>query len=252
MDLSSDLTLTLDYFDITLMDRISLTGNIAITKEIQDIMNAANLLGGVENLQEVKYFSNDFDTRTRGIDLLLAYDTETESGNATQATLAWNWTASRLVDFSDPQEISTFLDKTLSQPFAISVLTPRRQLEIENLNPKHRIVMMGRHVRGPLHGMLRLNYYSSWQACRNNSNSCMNSSGASLLDEYDSAIIVDAEIGYRLVERYRLSLGIDNLFNTVPDAHSDETLSQGNIRPESTPWDYNGTSFVLRLTADLF
>ena len=80
----------------------------------------------------------------------------------------------------------------------------------------------------------------------------MNSSGASLLDEYDSAIIVDAEIGYRLIERYRLSLGIDNLFNTVPDAHADETLSQGNIRPESTPWDYNGTSFVLRLTADLF
>ena len=252
MDLSPDLTLTLDYFDITLMDRISLTGNIAITEEVQEIMDSLNYLGGVKNLQEVKYFSNDFDTRTRGVDLLLAYDKETESGNATQATIAWNWTASRLVDYSDPQEISTFENQTLSQPFAISVLTPRRQLEIENLNPKHRIVMMGRHVRGALHGMLRLNYYSGWQACRNNSNSCMNSSGASLLDEYDSAIIVDAEIGYRLIERYRLSLGIDNLFNTVPDAHSDETLSQGNIRPESTPWDYNGTSFVLRLTADLF
>ena len=252
MDLSSDLTLTLDYFDITLEDRISLTGNIAISPEIRKIMDEANLLGGVTNLQEVKFFSNDFDTRTRGIDLLLAYDTESESGNATQATIAWNWTASRLVSFSPPRQIDTFLDKKLNTPFTLTLLTPRRQLEIEKLNPKHRIVMMGRHVRGPLSGMLRLNYYDGWFACRNNSNACMNSSGMSLLDEYDSAIIVDAELGYQFFNNYRLSLGVDNLFNTVPDAHEDETLSQGNIRPESTPWDYNGISYVLRLTADLF
>ena len=251
MDLSSDLTLTLDYFDIILQDRISLTGNIAISKEIQDIMDEANLLGGVENLQEVKFFSNDYDTRTRGIDLLLAYDTESESGNATQATVAWNWTVSRLVSFSEPREIDTFLDQKLSTPFTISLLTPRRQIEIERLNPEHRIVMMGRHVRGPLSGMLRLNYYDGWAACRNNSNACQTGGSVSLLDEYDSAIIVDVELGYRLFNDYRISFGVDNLFNTFPDAHEDETLSQGNIRPESTPWDYNGISYALRVTADI-
>ena len=252
LDITSNLTLTLDYFDITLMDRISLTGNIAITPEIRDIMDEADLLGGVENLQEVKFFSNDFDTRTRGIDLLLAYDVETEQGNATQATLAWNWTATRLTAFSEPREIDTFLDQALSTPFALSLLTPRRQLETEDLNPKHRIVAMGRHVRGALSGMLRVNYYDGWFACRNNSNSCVNSLGNSLLDEYDSAVIFDAQIGYRLLGDYQISLGVDNILDTVPDSHSDETLSQGNIRPESTPWDYNGRAFVLRLVADLF
>ena len=252
LDITSNLTLTLDYFDITLMDRISLTGNIAITPEIRDIMDEADLLGGVENLQEVKFFSNDFDTRTRGIDLLLAYDVETEQGNATQATLAWNWTATRLTAFSEPREIDTFLGQALSTPFALSLLTPRRQLETEDLNPKHRIVAMGRHVRGALSGMLRVNYYDGWFACRNNSNSCENSLGNSLLDEYDSAVIFDAQIGYRLLGDYQISLGVDNILDTVPDSHSDETLSQGNIRPESTPWDYNGRAFVLRLVADLF
>lgn len=252
LDITSNLTLTLDYFDITLMDRISLTGNIAITPEIRDIMDEADLLGGVENLQEVKFFSNDFDTRTRGIDLLLAYDVETEQGNATQATLAWNWTATRLTAFSEPREIDTFLGQALSTPFALSLLTPRRQLEVEDLNPKDRIVAMGRHVRGALSGMLRVNYYDGWFACRNNSNSCVNSLGNSLLDEYDSAVIFDAQIGYRLLGDYQISLGVDNILDTVPDSHSDETLSQGNIRPESTPWDYNGRAFVLRLVADLF
>ncbi len=251
IDLSSDLTLTLDYFNISLKDRISLTGNIAITKEIQDIMDNAGILGGVENLQEIKFFSNDYDTRTQGIDLLLAYDIESGSGNATQATLAWNWTSTALTSFSAPQSISTFLDQTLSSPFTVSLLTARRQLEIEDLNPKHRVVLMGRHIRGAVQGMLRLSYYDGWFACRNNSNSCTNSSG-SLLDEYDGAVIADAEVGYRFLENYRVSLGVDNLFDTVPDAHSDETLSQGNIHPESTPWDYNGRAYVLRLVADLF
>jgi len=252
MDISQDLTLTVDYFDITLMDRISLTGNIPITPTMQTIMDEANLLGGVENLREIKFFSNDFDTRTRGIDFLLAYDVEDEEGNATQATIAWNWTAQRLVSFSAPRQISDFLGQQLSTPFTLSLLTPRRQIEIEAVNPEHRLVMMGRHVRGALHGMARLSYYDGWSACRNNSNSCVDGNDMSLLDDYDGAIIADLEVGYRLFDGYQISLGIDNLFNTFPDAHADETLSQGNIRPESTPWDYNGRAYVLRLVADLF
>jgi len=252
VDLGPDLTLTVDYFDISLDDRISLTGNIAVTKEIQDIMDEENLLGGAENLQEVKFFSNDFDTRTRGIDFLLAYDYESSSGNSTQASLAWNWTATSLESFSPPRDINEFLGRTLSEPFTLSLLTPRRQLETEELNPKHRVVLTGRHTIGALGGMLRLNYYDRWFACRNNSNSCASGDGSSLLDEFDGAVIVDAEIGYSILDNYRLSFGVDNLFNSVPDAHPDETGSQGNIRPESTPWDYNGRAFVLRLVFDLF
>ncbi len=252
IDIGQDLTLTVDYFDIALNDRISLTGNIAITPEIQKIMNEENVLGGAENLQEVKFFSNDFDTRTRGIDLLLAYDYESSSGNSTRASLAWNWTATSLENFSPPRNISDFLGRTLSEPFTLSLLTPRRQLETEDLNPKHRVVLMGRHTVGSLSGMLRLNYYDRWFACRNNSNSCVTSDRVSLLDEYDSAVIVDAEVGYRFFDNYRVSLGVDNLLDTVPDAHPDETGSQGNVRPESTPWDYNGRAFVLRLVFDLF
>ncbi|MCY4234231.1 MAG: TonB-dependent receptor [Bacteroidetes bacterium] len=251
VDLSSDLTLTVDYFDIYLKDRISLTGNIAITKEIQDIMDEENLLGGVENLQEVKFFSNDFDTRTQGIDLLLAYDKESATGNRTQASLAWNWTQTTLEKFSEPKEIDSFLGRTLSSPFTLSLLTPRRVLETEELNPKHRGVLMFRQTQGLFTHMIRINYFDGWSACRNNSNACSNA-GISLLDKYESAIIVDAEFGYRFLDNYRLSLGIDNVFDTYPDAHPDETGSQGNIRPESTPWDYNGRAYVLRLVFDLF
>lgn len=251
MDITEDLTLTVDYFDIRLDDRISLTGNIAISQEISDIMDEADLLGGVENLAEVKFFSNDFDTRTQGYDLLLAYDVEHDNGYATQASLAWNYTRTKLVGHSAPSEISEFLGQSLQSPFTLSVLTPRRIVEIENLNPRHRLVASGRHIRGAVHGMLRLSYYDGWQVCRNNSNSCM-SGGSSLLDTFEGQVIADLEVGYTFASSYRVAFGVDNLLDTFYDTHADETLSQGNIRPESTPWDYNGRAFVLRLTADLF
>ncbi len=255
MDITEDIALTFDYFDIFLSDRISLTGNIAISQEISDIMDEANLLGGVENLAEVKFFSNDFDTRTRGLDFLLAYDIEHEDGHATVASIAWNWTQQRLVDHSEPTQIHDFLGQQLQTPFMLSVLTPRRQVELEKVNPAHRFVVAGRHVRQALYGMVRFSYYDGWFACRNNSNACRAGSGAeavSLLDEYKGEIITDIEVGYTIMSNYRLSFGIDNLFDIYPDAHPDETLSQGNARPESTPWDYNGRALVLRLTADLF
>ena len=253
MDISENLTLTVDYFDIRLEDRISLTGNIAISQEISDIMDEANLLGGVENLAEVKFFSNDFTTRTQGYDLLLAYDVEHDNGNATIASMAWNYTRTSLVDHSAPSQISEFLGQNLQTPFNLSVLTPRRIVEIEQLNPRHRVVVSGRHMRGAVHGMLRLSYYDGWFVCRNNSNSCTDGSGPlALLDEFEGQVIADLEVGYTFANNYRVAFGIDNLLDTVPDTHADETLSQGNIRPESTPWDYNGRAVVLRFTADLF
>lgn len=251
MDLTPDMTLTFDYFNILMKDRISLTGNIAISDEIQAIMNEEDLLEGVKNLSEVKYFSNDFDTRTSGIDLLLSYDIEDEHGHATVVTLAWNYTKQALVSHSDPTQIRNFLGRQLREPFTVSVLTPRRQVELEQHNPLHRVVFSGRRIWGPVHGMVRLSYYDGWFACRNFSNSC-ESGGVSVLDEFDGRVIADAEVGYRFLENYRVALGVDNILDTYHLAHPDETLSQGNARVDSAPWDYNGRAYVLRFTADLF
>ena len=248
VDISTNVTLTFDYFDIRLSDRISITGNVPITREMSDIMDEANLLGGVENLAEVKFFSNDFDTRTRGTDVVLAYDIERGNGRASVASLAWNWTQQRLVNHSRPREISNFLGQALSSPFTISYLTKKRQIELEDLNPAHRVVVSGRHVRGPSHGLIRLSYFDDWYFCRLGSNSCP----PELLDLRDGQVIVDVEIGYLVADRYRLSAGVDNLFDTVSDAHPDETAAIGQLRAESSPWDFNGRAFVLRLTADLF
>ena len=84
--LSDDLSLTVDLFDIAFQDRIALTGNIPITDEIVRIIDAQDILGGVANIREIRFYSNDFDTRTRGADILLAWERQGQDGNETSGS----------------------------------------------------------------------------------------------------------------------------------------------------------------------
>ena len=249
-ELTDELDLTIDYFDIAIQDRIALTGSIALTDEISEIINdQPDIFGGVRDLREIRFFANDFDTRTRGIDLLLDWRGTWDNGQETNATIAWNWTQTTLEAFSPPQNINEFLGVPLRSPVEIRLLTRRRQIEMEELNPKNRFVANARHTFGKIHGMIRVNWYDGWQACRFGNNTC----GDDLLDTYTGNWLFGGEVGYSVNQgAYRIALGVHNIFNTVKDAHPDETAGQGNSRPESMPWDYNGTAWYLRLTADLF
>ena len=251
MELSDDIDLTLDYFDIAIEDRIALTGNISVTDQIAGIIREEEALQGVSVLQEVKFFSNDFDTRTRGLDLVLSWTRTWNRRSQSHLDLAWNWTRTTLEDFSEKRTVGEFLGKPLDEPIDFTLMTPRREVELEEMNPEHRLVLTGSHELGPWNGMLRPSYFTAWRACRFQDNSCGD------LDPFDGGVIVDAEIGYAFGERYRIGLGAQNILDSVPEVvpgtpdNPSETEGQGNLRPESTPWDYNGAFWYTRLFIDL-
>ena len=244
MELADDFDLTLDYFDIAIEDRIALTGNIKITDQMAAIIREEEALQGVSVLQEVKFFSNDFDTRTRGIDLVLSWTRTWDTQSLSHVDFAYNWTQNVLEDFSQVRTVSEFLGKSLDEPIDFTLMTPRREVELEEMNPEHRLVLTGSHQMGAWSGMLRPSYFSSWKACRFQDNSCGD------LDSFDGDVIVDAEVGYAFAERYQLSVGAQNIFDSVPETVPEETAGQGNLRPESTPWDYNGAFWYTRLFAE--
>ena len=245
VELTDELELTLDYFDISVKDRISLTGNIEITEEISRLIQEKEALKGVSVLQEIKFFSNDFDTGTRGIDLVLFWRRVWDSQSLSTVDFAWNWTTTNLDDFSQVRRVTEFLGTSLDEPIDVSLLTRRRQVELEEMNPEHRLVLTGRHQLGSWNAMLRPSYFGDWKACRFQANSCGD------LDSFDGSVIVDAEAGYAINERYRLGLGVQNMFDSAPDAAPEETAGQGNLRPASTPWDYNGAFWYTRLFVEL-
>lgn len=247
--ISPDLVLTADLFSITLRDRIALSGGIPLNDELATVLSESGQLAGFETLREVKFFSNDFDTRQFGIDVLLSYDKEYSSGRAAIASIAYNWTRPELLKFSDPTTINSFLGEPLTESTQVSILSPRRKIEMEHVNPQHRIVATGRKIMGPYQGMVRLHYYSSWKACLFFSLSCT-IGGQNALRTYAGSWIVDAEVGYRISDSYAAAFGVNNIFAIDRPADPIERDGQGNSNVPSTPWDYNGAALYLRLSAD--
>ena len=108
-DITDNLSLTADYYNINVENRISQTGTIDISDEPAppnaNCPNAqANPNGnlalclqelgvpGAADLAAVSFYTNDFETTTNGIDLVATWNTDW--GNAGNGTLvaAWNWT----------------------------------------------------------------------------------------------------------------------------------------------------------------
>ena len=69
--------------------------------------------------------------------------------------LAWNWTRTSLENFSEKRTISEFLGKPLDEPIDFSLMTPRREVELEEMNPEHRMVLTGSHQLGSWNAVLR-------------------------------------------------------------------------------------------------
>ena len=250
-EINEDITLTADFFQINVRDRLSLTGSIPITDEIIQIIDPKNLLGGITNIREVRFYSNDFSTRTNGLDLLLAWQREWEPTHAISGSIAWNWTATSLTHFTPPSEITSFLGETLRDPLPLGLLTKRRQVEIEELNPKHRVVATQRYLLDRWSALFRVSWFDSWQACRFASSTCTED-GISVLDYFPSVWLTDVEIGYAFRDFWQVTFGVNNLFDIARSAHMEETHRQGNLSPRSLPFDHNGTSVYLRITADLY
>ena len=235
----NDLRLRFDFFNIEIDDRIARTGNIGITPEVAGLLEKSGL-AAASGVQNISFNTNDFDTTTRGIDLGLDYEFDWQAGS-TALHFGWNWTDTSLDDFSPAREVTEILGQTLESPLTVSLLTKRRRVELEELNPPHRLLATLTHSSGNWQAVLRGSYYTDWKACRFAGASCAN------LDSYDGAFLLDAEVSYRFLDAYSAAIGAQNLFDTSQGAVRAESLGQGNAEPESSPYDYNGGFLYLRL-----
>ena len=108
-----------------------------------------------------------------------------------------------------------------------------------------------RQVANQWSGLLRVNWFDSWQHCRFGSSTCR-VGGVEVLDEFPSSWILDAEIGYTPHDSWTFTFGINNIFDVVRKTHIQESLRQGNLAPRSSPIDPNGMGLYLRITSHLY
>ena len=207
------LRFTIDYFRIHLSDRIALTQSFVLRpEEVENLI--AEGVTSARNLQNFRFFTNDFDTRTQGIDLVVTYRPEALAGDTTFAFL-FNHTGTEVTEFNP------------------DVLDSERVRRLQEAVPGTRwnFTMQRSFSRWRLLG--RLSYYGDWYDSRD-------------VQIYNGDYLFDLEASRPLSESISLTIGIQNLFDNQPQENPN-AFATGNRYSAYTPFNYNGAFYYAQL-----
>jgi len=202
--------LTVDYFNIEVTDRITQTSAITLTDEDRQELIDQGVTDAI-GLNSVKFFTNDFDTTTQGIDIVANYANEMFGGDMSYA-LAYNYTETTVDKFGENvNEVKIFrLEKSL---------------------PEHKGSFTVNYSVDSWSLMARANYYGEWAQSLNNDN----------LDNViyaSSAILLDTEFAYNFDNGAGFALGVSNL--TDDNGPVDPSHSSGRTYSSTSPYGFNG------------
>lgn len=174
----------------------------------------------IDAIGEAKYFANDFDTTTEGIDIVATYPMEFLDG-LTTLTLAANWNRTEVDEFN-PRTIDA-----------------KKKHIIEEGRPKIRWTFTADHESGPWQILGRIRYYGAH----------VDYAGAGLdpdMMQAEARTLVDFEAAYSFTDNFAVAFGAENLFDNEPTRHRYQNF-YGNLYPESTPFDYNGGFYYAKV-----
>jgi iron complex outermembrane recepter protein len=209
-------SLTADYYSIEVDDRLAVSQDFELTPEEVEALVASGVTSAA-NLQSFRFFTNDFDTETTGLDVVATYEADLFGGQSS-LSLAFN---------NNQTEVKRFNPDTLNA-------SRIRQLE-EGL-PETRWGLTGTQTWGPLRLLARVSYYDGWYD---------NEDGR----EYDGGnYIFDAEVAYTVRDSLSLIVGAQNLFDEYPEENPNAAAGVGNKYSQYTPFGFNGGFWYGRLT----
>jgi iron complex outermembrane receptor protein len=227
--------LTIDYFGVDLDDRITLSQDNALSQAEVDALVASGITSA-SNLRNFRFFTNGFDTETRGLDVVGTYSHEWDSAGNTDFTLSFNHTETDVVrvdSFTNP-------DGTTG-----TLLGGERITEQERGLPQTRWNIAANHFVGDWRFLGRLNHYSGYYGTDNNVFVGDNMS-------------LDVEMAYTFNDNYTVSLGAQNVTDEFPDEifgtlNGQPSLGSGSGSryDQSSPLGFGGGFYYLRFRYDL-
>mgnify|MGYP005990322085 FL=1 len=235
-----DLTLTADYYNIKLEDRLySASTRDVSTTVVTDpdadgyaaYQNYLALSGagvsGAESIGGVFFFQNAFDTVTEGVDLVATYKMETTYGS-TMITGSINYN-----DTSFDSDPSEYLD-------------PEDMFDFENGTPEMRGVFSVTHSYDVWSAVARLSYYGEYENVGSDDGTVID---AETIQTYGSEFMFDIEGSYLINENLTLSVGVRNLFDSYPDPTINGDACCGQVYDSGSVVDWQGGYYYTRLAA---
>jgi iron complex outermembrane receptor protein len=200
---------SVDVYNIKVTDRFSTSASFAVPAGIANPLRYTS----------VSYFTNDFDTTTRGIDIVGSHLSKLGNGKL-NLTLAYNYN-------------TTTVDSGQS-----SVATNAAQRKVfEERLPRQKATISGNYESGNWDALARVRYYGAW------TDNSGNATG-DIFQRFGGIQFLDIALSYKLSQKQSIRAGIDNLLNKYPDEASFQA-SRGLIYSRNAPYDTDGRSLYV-------
>ena len=225
-----NVTFTVDYFRITIKDRILLGATFGGSDTVSARILADSGFGST--IGAVQFFTNGLDTRTNGVDVTGGITLPAGTGTL-DLNAAVNFTKNRITRV-DP--LPLILQGTATD--LTSILDLVTKVGIEEERPDWRGTLTAQYTVSRWHGLGRVSYYGGFASAQ-----------PSFTDRerYPGKTLVDAELGYQF-SAVNLSVGARNLFDVYPGRPRAEFNNNDNTFPwaAASPFGYNGRYLYAR------
>ena len=201
-----EIDITFDYFNIDVTDRLTLSKDFSLSEADIATLTASGV-SGADDIAVFRFFTNDFETKTSGIDLVMSTSTDW-MGGTTAWNLAYNHTTTEITSRGE------YIDDD-------------RERSIEEMSPDTRYNVSANHMMDGWRALARVSYYGDWF----DSNQGM---------VYDGEYVVDVEVSYDLNESSTLMIGGNNIFDEAGSTKHNGAAGAGNIYSEFAPMGFSG------------
>lgn len=201
LNLTKDFSLTVDYYDITIKDRIVYSSSIP-TENLPVDLDVVN----------VQFFLNGIKTQTRGLDVVANYKNLGIGTGTLGVNLAGNFTLSNEIKGEpDVPEVIAAAGEEIMNAQVKSLITEGR--------PKYKVILGLDYSLGKFNVVLNNTLFgpTSFQDLDNDgdwydSRMDMNN----MKQVFEPAVVTDLNVGYAFTKNIALSFSVNNLFNVLP------------------------------------
>ncbi len=226
---SDALTITLDYYFIALDDRIWVSSNFDVGPAERAQLIALGV-PGAEQLTAVRFFTNDMDTETNGVDLVAHYNVDWNAGN-TLLSLAVNVNDTKVTRRTDRQSDPT-------NPDPVYFLSDGDVFQLENGDPDFRANFTATHSwANNVSATLRGNWYGDYKFAN---------PSLSQVQDMSGDVYWDLDVTWDASDALNVTLGGRNIFDAAPDPQPSFFTCCGITAHESSVMDWQGPYYYVR------
>ncbi|WP_291964539.1 TonB-dependent receptor [Maribacter sp.] len=204
--IANKFSYTFDYYNIKVKDRIVLGNEIGGSG---DPTNPLDVLLANNNLSDVSFFSNAIDTKTSGVDVVLAYKGINIGEGSLDLNLSGNYTIQNELDgpVKDIALVANSGQSVVNQTQEALFFTSRPRTKWI-LGANYEINKFGFSLNNTLFG--KTSFFQQGLSTDANGN-------FNLGTEFDPKIVTDLGVNYSASDKLTIALNINNLLNVLPE-----------------------------------